>query len=76
MIESPRNVLNVRHSAISDWWGGDGYPGPDAAMRVDYFRYYTTRWSRYYIFRTNVSYYSWSQYWNYMYWSLSSFSFC
>lgn len=23
MIESPRNVFNVRHSAISDWWGGD-----------------------------------------------------
>ena len=38
---SPQEVWLTGLANNSDWWGGDGYPGSNAAMRVDYFRYYT-----------------------------------
>jgi len=43
------NYVDERYGAQQVWltalannnWGGNGYPGPDAAMKVDYFRFYS-----------------------------------
>ncbi|QHI68365.1 golvesin C-terminal-like domain-containing protein [Tichowtungia aerotolerans] len=38
---APQEIWLTGLANNSEWWGGDGYPDANAAMRVDYFRYYT-----------------------------------